>query len=1105
TKTCPVTTNISATNATPVIAPLTNYTIPMSTPFQLTGSATDANAGDVLTYCWEQNDDGAGQTATNSRARENKPSGPNWLSFPATTSPTRTFPRLSTVLAGGFTTGPLAGGDAGVLIEALSNVGRTLNFRLTVRDNSVYSSTPPLKVGQTAFSDMTITVTTTSGPFMVTAPNTNVSWPANSSQTITWDVANSTAAPVSCANVRILLSTDGGQTFPTVLVASTPNDGSEPVTIPTVPGLPNTTARVKIEGIGNVFFDISNTNFTISPAVSGFGLTTPAATNVACPAPATAVATLATTSNGGYTTPIVLSATAGVPAGTTVTFGTNPVTPGNSSTVTLNNANTLASGTYNVTVTGVSGAITQTVTVSFVVAAGTAPTVTAPAATAVCAGSPASFTVTTSGAAATGFQWQVSTDLGVTYTNIAGATTATYTIAATTAAQNNNRYRVIVTGQCGTATSAAAILTVNAAPVITAQPQNTTVCAGTAATFSVTATGAGLSYQWQLSTDAGVTYNNVAGATSASITVPAVTAAQQGHRYRVIVSGTCAPAVTSAAGILSVGDAAAITGQPAPVVTCAGSNATFSVTATGSSLTYQWQVSTDAGVTYTNIAGATAASYTITGVTAAQNGNLFRVTVFSCTPTGITSNSALLTVNIPVAIGTQPASAAVCEGTAVSFTAAATGTAVTYQWQVSTNNGTTWTNIAGATSATYSIASPTAALSGNQYRVVVSGTCNPAGVNSTAATLTVNTAVVITSQPANVAVCIPTTTTASFSVAATGTALTYQWQVSTNSGTSFTNIAGATTNTLNLTGVTTTMNGNQYRVVVSGTCNPAGVNSAAATLTVNSLVSITQQPRSVSICTGSNAVFSVVASGSTITYDWQVSINNSPFASVTNGAPYSGATTSTLTITNPSVSFNGYRYRVVVSGVPCGSRISDTVTLTVNVLPSVVLTASQFATITPYTPTTVNATVSPNGNYLYSWTLNGAILGNIGSSSLPVTVDETGTYQVTATNVQTGCSGRSNSVSVTARESGDVFIYPNPSSGLFQVRYFSTTAGLPQSSMLNIYDSKGARVAVNMYTATINYGRIDVDMTRMSAGVYHIELKDASGKRIVSGKAIIAK
>lgn len=260
TKTCPVTTTI--TNATPAVTNIGNFTIPKSTPFALTGAATDANTGDVLTYSWEQYDNASSsQTNASSVASATKASGPNWISYAPTTSPTRYFPKLATILAGGTVSGPLTGGDASANTEALSSVARTLNFRCTVRDNAPYSSTAPVSVGQTQFSSTTVTVSSASGPFAVTAPNTAVSWAGNSTQTITWSVASTTAAPVSCANVKISLSTDGGQTFPTVLAASTPNDGTEALVIPNTP---STTARIKIEAVGNIFFDISNANFTIT-------------------------------------------------------------------------------------------------------------------------------------------------------------------------------------------------------------------------------------------------------------------------------------------------------------------------------------------------------------------------------------------------------------------------------------------------------------------------------------------------------------------------------------------------------------------------------------------------------------------------------------------------------------------------------------------------------------------------------------------------------------------------------------------------------------------------------------------------------------------------
>jgi len=276
-KTCPVSTSMTANHA-PVIAATSNYTIPISTPFALTGSATDPE-NDALTYCWEQNDNST-TSGTSSVASPTKSTGPNWLSFTPSTSGTRTFPKLETILGGLNVTGPFPGGDAGTNIEALSSVSRTLNFRLTVRDNRPYvvGST----IGQTAFADVVVTVTNTSGPFAVTAPNTAVTWNAGSTTTVTWNVNGTNAGSVNCAAVNILLSTDGGQTFPTVLAAATSNDGSQVIT---VPASPSTTCRIKVEAVGNIFFDISNTNFTIGgtpPACgdpTGLSNTTPTETS----------------------------------------------------------------------------------------------------------------------------------------------------------------------------------------------------------------------------------------------------------------------------------------------------------------------------------------------------------------------------------------------------------------------------------------------------------------------------------------------------------------------------------------------------------------------------------------------------------------------------------------------------------------------------------------------------------------------------------------------------------------------------------------------------------------------------------------------------------
>lgn len=744
-KTCPITTSLAATNATPVVGALTNYTIPITTPFELTGSATDANAGDVLTYCWEQDDAATSAvTGNNSVASPTKTIGPNWLSFPATTNPTRIFPRLSTVLAGNSVTGPLPGGDAIANIEALSSVARTLNFRLTVRDNVPYSSTAPIKVGQTAYKDMTITVSSAVGPFLITSQNTAVTWTAGTTETITWSVNGTTGAPTNTTNVDIFISTDGGNTF-SLLLGNTANDGTEAVT---VPNTPSTTVRVKVKAVGNVYMDINNANITIIPPPFGFIFGSTTAATASCPAPSSMSVTLPVNSAGGYNSPVTLSTTSTLPAGTTVTFGTNPVTPTGSSVVTLNGTNTLNAGTYTVTVQGVgAGASNQTGTLTFTINPGSGPAITGqPADQALCIGQSGAFSVTSSGT----FQWQVSTDGGTTWSNIGGAAAASYAVTGA-AILNNNKYRCIVTGQCGSTTSSAATLTVNPTTAITSQPTGLALCQGSAATFTVSAAGAGLTYQWQLSTDAGTTWNPISGANAASYNIPSVTTAQNNYQYRCVVTGTCGNA-TSNAATLQVSANITISTQPTSQTVCEATTISFASGAAGSGITYQWQVSTDGGTTWNNISnggvysGATAATLTITGVLPTQNGYRFRAVASNGTCTPGISNAATLTVNTFPSVTTPPQSVTVCEGGNATFSVAATtGVGVlSYQWQFSTN-GITYTNIPGATGSSYSITGAVVGQNNYVFRVIVTAGCG--SVNSALALLRVNPYPIVSFNP----------------------------------------------------------------------------------------------------------------------------------------------------------------------------------------------------------------------------------------------------------------------------------------------------------------------------------------------------------------------
>lgn len=243
---CAVTTPTS--NNTPAVTTTPIHTIPKGTPFILTGSATDSD-GDALTYQWEETDLG-NDTDWNSG------DAPYFRSYSPIPEPSRMFPKLSVVLSGNYTD---------TIGEYLPSTSQTLNFRLIARDNKVgggglcYAATEVFIAG--------------SGPFEVTSPNTNnITWISGNTQTVTWNVNGTDNSPVSCANVNILYSTDGGATF-TMLTPNTPNDGSQTITAPTVTSS-ETDCRIKVECADNIFFDINNQSFTINPITTGINSST---------------------------------------------------------------------------------------------------------------------------------------------------------------------------------------------------------------------------------------------------------------------------------------------------------------------------------------------------------------------------------------------------------------------------------------------------------------------------------------------------------------------------------------------------------------------------------------------------------------------------------------------------------------------------------------------------------------------------------------------------------------------------------------------------------------------------------------------------------------
>jgi hypothetical protein len=263
--TCPTSTTFS--NTAPTVNAGADFTVPKNTPFYINGSATDAE-GNPMSYTFEQynlttNQGALGSIAGSSGTNAyNDPNAPLFRSYPPNGEDSRSFPNLVYVLNAANIAPDLSA-------EAMSNVSRTINVKMVVRDNN------PSGNGVNS-DDIAVTVDGTKGPLTVTAPNGGETFTAGSSTTISWDV-NSTNSIM--ANVQIEISIDGGFTYP-YLLATTANDGSHTLVFPAdipastiarlrvrsyeIPGGGNPTAKIMAIGTSAFFYDVSNANFTIS-------------------------------------------------------------------------------------------------------------------------------------------------------------------------------------------------------------------------------------------------------------------------------------------------------------------------------------------------------------------------------------------------------------------------------------------------------------------------------------------------------------------------------------------------------------------------------------------------------------------------------------------------------------------------------------------------------------------------------------------------------------------------------------------------------------------------------------------------------------------------
>ncbi len=507
-------------------------------------------------------------------------------------------------------------------------------------------------------------------------------------------------------------------------------------------------------------------------------------------------------------------------------------------------------------------------------AACNAPTIsTQPTGGTGCTGTSFGFTVSASGTGTLTYQWRRN---GV---DISGATGTTYSIASVVLS-SGAFYDCVVTNDCGSTTSSPAQLIVVPSAEVVTQPQPTSACLGSPASFAITWNGDAPTFQWRRN---GVV---ISGATSDSYTIASVVPSSAAF-YDCVLTDTCGN-VTSNPALLTIIDAASFTLQPSAISACPGTSATFTVAASGNAPAFQWRKNGS------NIGGATSNSYTIASVVVGDAGSYDCVVTDTCNT--ITSNAATLSVSTPVSVTSHPSTVTTCPGSPATFTVAAAGSSPTYQWR---KNGS---NIGGATSNSYTIASVVAGDAGN-YDCVVTGSCN--NVTSNQAALTVQVPASVTSDPSPVTACVGSLAT--FNVAAGGTSPTFQWR---KDGTP---IGGATSNSFSIAAVGLADAGN-YDCVVTNSCN--SVTSTAAALTIGEGVAVTADPQAATACTGMPASFSISFSGSGATFQWRKDTSN-----------ISGANADTYTIAAVAAADAG-SYDCVVTNA-CGTATSAAASLTV--------------------------------------------------------------------------------------------------------------------------------------------------------------------------------
>ena len=630
------------------------------------------------------------------------------------------------------------------------------------------------------------------------------------------------------------------------------------------------------------------------------------------------------------------------------------------------------------------------------------------------------------------------------YTIATGGTGSTTVPTPSTATVGSTVYYVSQTTGCESPRASITVNVVSGSPAPTTLSTTISYCQGSNA-LPLSATGSNLLW-----------YTTATGGTG-STTSPTPSTATPGTTIYYVsqTNGSCeSPRLAITLTITATPAAPTVS---SPVNYCQNATAT-ALTASGINLLW-----------YTSATGGSGSTGAPTPSTTTITSTTYYVSQSSATCEG---PRAAIVVNISAVISapTDTSPVTYCQG-ATATALAATGTGLL--WYTSSTGGT------GLSSAP--IPSTTTAGNTTYY---VSQTSNCGESPRATIVVTVNPTPAAPIVTANVNYCQGNTSTA---LTATGTGLLWYTEATGGTGTST-----APTPSTATAGTTT-----YYVSQTTGTCES---QRSAITVTVSAGPTITMQPTDITSCTTS-ATFSVNANGTNLTYQWQVSTDGG--LSYTN---VTGATNSSYTVSGLTPPQANYKYRVVVSAAGCSSATSNAVTAKVGTSASVVLATSPTLNFNPFTNGSLLATVSPVGNYTYQWKRNNVLLPLVTGTSITKAnglLDGFGIYQVTVIDIATGCSGLSNTVTVSdfSGERNRLYLSPNPTRGIVKLSFYSSST-TTQGKIISVYDSKGGTVMTKQFFVSGNYGSGEVDLNKMSGGTYLFILRDASGKKIASGSVI---